>query len=252
MAENDAVADPQTDLKKRARRRLVGAVALALLAVIVLPMVMDHEPRPVAQDIQIRIPKQDAEMPATKSIAEKPASAATPATAAAESPSAVAPAAVAAAAVGVAAAAKSADAAKPADAKSAEVKPADAKAAAKPEAKPEAAAEPAKKPVTQPEPPKEKAVAKKADEAKATAALEGKGGSGQWIVQLGAYQNTGNVKVLMAKLKEMGLHAYTEKLDTPQGPRIRVRSGPYADRDAAVKAQARIKKIGVDGSVAQK
>ncbi len=47
-------------LKKRARRRLVGAAALALLAAIVLPIVMDHEPRPANQDIQVRIPSQDA------------------------------------------------------------------------------------------------------------------------------------------------------------------------------------------------
>lgn len=248
MAENDAVADPQTDLKKRARRRLVGAVALALLAVIVLPMVMDHEPRPAAQDIQIRIPKQDADVPAPKSAAEKSAPVAAPIPSA-ESPSAVAPAAIAAAAGGVAAAVKPVEGAKPAEAKPAEVKLAETTVV---EAKAEAAAESAKKPVAKPDAPKEKAVAKKTDEAKAAAALEGKSSSGQWIVQLGAYQNTGNVKVLMAKIKEMGLHAYTEKLDTPQGPRIRVRSGPYADRDAAVKAQARIKKIGVDGSVAQK
>lgn len=55
--ENDAVLQ----LKKRARRRLVGAVALALTAVIVLPMIMDHEPRPPQQDIQVRIPSQDGE-----------------------------------------------------------------------------------------------------------------------------------------------------------------------------------------------
>ena len=54
MANDDA----QTDLKKRARRRLVGAAALALLAVIVLPMIMDPEPKPVGEDIQVRIPSE--------------------------------------------------------------------------------------------------------------------------------------------------------------------------------------------------
>jgi DedD protein len=39
------------DIKKRARRRLVGAAALALLAAIVLPMMMDQEPRSASQDI---------------------------------------------------------------------------------------------------------------------------------------------------------------------------------------------------------
>lgn len=55
MADNDS----QIDLKKRARRRLVGSAALALAAVIILPMVMDHEPRQVAPDVQIRIPSQE-------------------------------------------------------------------------------------------------------------------------------------------------------------------------------------------------
>ena len=55
MADNDS----QIDLKKRARRRLVGSAALALAAAIVLPMVMDHEPRPPSQDVQIRIPSQE-------------------------------------------------------------------------------------------------------------------------------------------------------------------------------------------------
>jgi DedD protein len=51
--------DPQLQLKKRARRRLVGAVAFAGLAAVVLPMVMDEEPKRPAQDVQIRIPGQD-------------------------------------------------------------------------------------------------------------------------------------------------------------------------------------------------
>jgi DedD protein len=53
------MAEQQQDvetLKRRGRRRLVGAVALALLAVIVLPMVFDDEPRPVAPPVSIRIP----------------------------------------------------------------------------------------------------------------------------------------------------------------------------------------------------
>jgi len=41
MAENEDV----NTLKRRGRRRLVGAIALVLAAVIVLPMVFDSEPR---------------------------------------------------------------------------------------------------------------------------------------------------------------------------------------------------------------
>ena len=43
-------------LKRRGRRRLVGAVALVLAAVIVLPMVFDPEPRGTPSAVNVRIP----------------------------------------------------------------------------------------------------------------------------------------------------------------------------------------------------
>jgi DedD protein len=46
-------------LKRRSRRRLVGAVALVLLAVIVLPMVFDTEPRQTEPTVSVRIPPED-------------------------------------------------------------------------------------------------------------------------------------------------------------------------------------------------
>ena len=54
-------AEKQQDvetLKRRGRRRLVGAVALVLAAVIVLPMVFDPEPRGTAP-VSVRIPAED-------------------------------------------------------------------------------------------------------------------------------------------------------------------------------------------------
>jgi DedD protein len=48
-------------LKRRSRRRLVGAVALVLLAVIVLPMVFDTEPRQTEPTVSVRIPPEDEE-----------------------------------------------------------------------------------------------------------------------------------------------------------------------------------------------
>jgi DedD protein len=44
------------ELKKRSRRRLVGAATLALIAAIILPMVMDGEPVKPSQEIQVTIP----------------------------------------------------------------------------------------------------------------------------------------------------------------------------------------------------
>jgi len=53
-------------LKRRSRRRLVGAVALVLLAVIVLPMVFDTEPRQTEPTVSVRIPPEDEEKFAPK------------------------------------------------------------------------------------------------------------------------------------------------------------------------------------------
>lgn len=46
-------------LRRRGRRRLVGAIALVLLAAIVLPMVFDPEPMPGAPPVSVRIPGED-------------------------------------------------------------------------------------------------------------------------------------------------------------------------------------------------
>jgi DedD protein len=46
-------------LKRRGRRRLVGAVALVLLAVLVLPMVFDPEPKSTLPPMSVRIPPEN-------------------------------------------------------------------------------------------------------------------------------------------------------------------------------------------------
>jgi DedD protein len=56
MAEQQQDVDT---LKRRGRRRLVGAVALVLAAVIVLPMVFDPEPRRSAPPVSVKIPGED-------------------------------------------------------------------------------------------------------------------------------------------------------------------------------------------------
>jgi DedD protein len=54
-----AEAQDVDTLKRRGRRRLVGAVALVLAAVIVLPMVFDPEPRKSHPPVSVRIPGED-------------------------------------------------------------------------------------------------------------------------------------------------------------------------------------------------
>ena len=69
------MAEEQQDvetLKKRGRRRLVGAVALVLLAVIVLPMVFDPEPKSTLPPVSVRIPGEN-ETPFAPKLPAKPA-----------------------------------------------------------------------------------------------------------------------------------------------------------------------------------
>jgi DedD protein len=59
-------------LKRRGRRRLVGALALVLAAVIVLPMVFDQEPRGTGSTVSVRIPGENETPFAPKPPAKKP------------------------------------------------------------------------------------------------------------------------------------------------------------------------------------
>jgi len=49
-----------TLLRRRARRRLVGAIALVVLIVVLLPIILDQQPRSVTQTLTVQIPSQDA------------------------------------------------------------------------------------------------------------------------------------------------------------------------------------------------
>jgi len=47
------------EMKRKARRRLVGAIVLALAAAIVVPMLLEKEPRPLGEDVSVQIPPVD-------------------------------------------------------------------------------------------------------------------------------------------------------------------------------------------------
>lgn len=245
MEDNDA----QLQLEKRARRRLVGAVAFVSVVAVVLPMVMDHEPRQALQDVEIRIPGQD-EKPFAPKFAVEPVAppAAKPAEAAPVAPAATDKADVQPNAR-VVELVRDKDEDKPA-AKAPEkvIEKAPEKPVAK--AVDKLAEKPADKPADKP--------AAKPDEAKRAAAiLAGQSGetpaakaAGEYLVLIGAFTSEANVKNLKSKLAEQGIKVYSEPLDTPQGRKTRVRAGPFASREAAEKALAKMQKIGVSGVVA--
>jgi len=71
------VTQDELALRRRARRRLVGAVAIALTSVVVLPMLFDSAPKPLGPEVDIRIPAQDtpfeAVLPVTPPVQAEPA-----------------------------------------------------------------------------------------------------------------------------------------------------------------------------------
>ncbi|SEL13068.1 SPOR domain-containing protein [Nitrosovibrio tenuis] len=54
------VSEEEIQLRKRARRRLVGAVTLVVAAIVILPMLLDSKPEERSQEIDIRIPAEDS------------------------------------------------------------------------------------------------------------------------------------------------------------------------------------------------
>lgn len=208
-----SISDEELQLKKRARRRLVGAVALVTLVVIFLPMVLESEPKPVGEDIAIRIPSQDD----NDSVAKSLPAAAKPVAPAPVQPVVAEPEPVSAQPVTVVAAVPVA----PATATPAETNPQDAA------------------PTPAPPPKTEQAV--------------GSGAQPQFLVLLGAFSSTANATQRQAKLAALGIKFYSETAKTPTGEKIRVRAGPYASRQEAEKVRDMLKGKGIqDGLVAEK
>src|SRR6266508_996099 len=47
------------ELRRKARRRLVGAIVLALAAAVLLPLLLEKEPKPLGDDVSVQIPPVD-------------------------------------------------------------------------------------------------------------------------------------------------------------------------------------------------
>lgn len=227
----DQVNEQEIQFKKRARRRLVGAVALVLLMITVLPMVLDDRSgKTPQQEIAITIPSQDGAAFTSKIVP------AAPLTALPESPPAAAPADV------PATTAPSAENVKPVEAtsnKNIEVAP------------PAPAAPLSDKPADVRVAPPAQDVAQKAPlEKKQSEPNSSKGNA--FSVQIGVFSDPANVKQLQQKLLSQGYKSYTEKVDTAKGEKIRLRAGPFGTRDTAESALAKIKDSGLSGMVVTK
>ncbi|MCX7230096.1 MAG: SPOR domain-containing protein [Burkholderiales bacterium] len=221
----DGDVDPALPQKKRARHRLIGAIALCLLAAIVVPLLLDSEPKRPSSDVAIVIPSRDTPLPAR--VAEvKPVDAKGGDTKSGDVKEGDAKSTDS----------KSADA-KSADSKGSDAKSADAKAADPKPADPKSAkAEPRKDGKDE--------IAQLADAAQARAK-----GEGRYLLQVGAYANESGAATAVERVQATGLRAFTEKIKTDRGDRVRVRVGPFTSRDAAEQARTQLQAAGVQAAM---
>ena len=95
--KNTDISAAEIELKRRGRRRLIGAITLGLLAIVFLPMVFDREPKRTGapakmQEIQVQIPPKEGLPPLPAPTAPPPTVTAAPAPATAiETPVAATP-----------------------------------------------------------------------------------------------------------------------------------------------------------------
>jgi DedD protein len=234
------------ELRRRARRRLVGAIVLALGAAVIVPMLLESDPKPLGDDVAVKIPPVDdgkfvnqlngpqgkSETPSTKALdvrKETPPQSDSPATrsvAEAEKAVVAPPAKISKYDTAISADKATTSAAPP------PTPPAPVAAAPEtPAAKIEAKASP-------PAPPDTTVT------ASAQAVREG------FAVQLAAYSDDKGANALASRLKRSGYPAYTEPLKTSRGTLWRVRVGPYPSRDAATGIRDKLKAEGQSGIVA--
>lgn len=202
------IDEQEIQFKKKARRRLVGAIALVLLMVTILPMVLDDRSANLPQqEIAISIPSQDGDE-FTSSVTPYIPKPDTPDEAALV--------------------ASEPEKAQGTTAESAELSQKDAVAISSPVIKPQS------DPATGTKPAVNTASPIKAP---------------TYSVQIGVFSDAANVRQLEEKLKAKGLKSSTEKLQTPQGEKIRLRVGPFATRALAEEALTDIKDAGLSGMV---
>lgn len=190
LLDDEFHTDPTLALKRRARRRLIGAVLMVLLAVIIFPLILDKEPKPKETPVVIQMSGQP-DKPVSKTIA-KPFE-----------EELIDPPEVISKSISVA-------------------KPADKPATKKNEVSPTSA-----KPIT--EPVKEPV----------------KTDVHRFVLQTGSYATPDKIKEARSKVEATGLKTFVQVVQTKEGERTRVRVGPFANKEEAEAAQAKLKSAGI-------
>lgn len=231
------------DLRGRARRRLIGALALVLAAVIVVPMLFDSSPPPDQASAPVVIPA--IVPPATNGLAP----AVTPPQPADSGTLSEAPQDEALQGNGNAVDSSGQVQPDPAQ-QAAAVPPSDSMPAAE---EPAPEPKPAEKPAPTPEP---KATNDRTDDGSvAIALLEGRtpakaatpAAKGSFVLQIAAYTTDKDAQLRRDRLVAAGVtNAYVENASSGGKATYRLRVGPFPTRDAAQAAQARLRALGYD------
>ena len=249
------VSEEELQLKKRARRRLIGAIALVAAVAAVLPMVLDSEPKPTSQEVSIQIPAPGVKgsvatnapgMPATATKAPPAAKGEAKVEPNTETKAPAAPAVTTAPAPVVAPVAPPVEKPVPKVVETAPAKAAEKPATAAAAGTPDKALAKAIERMTErgAEGAPEKGPAKGADKAAAPKAVPG-----SFFIQVIALADADKAKQSQQKIAEAGVRAYTEVVTTGGGKVTRVRAGPFATREEAEKAQAKLQGMGFEGKV---
>jgi DedD protein len=247
--------DPTLPEKQRARRRLVGAIALVVAAIVILPMVLDSHPKPVTGDIAIDIPNRPATVPSQASddsgedtqagvAPDQADTSQTPAgTDTAVAGIASAPVAGAAGKQGKAAQERSnANAAAPAA--QAPSKQADSKSTPAKQAKSgESSVQTARSSAGHSD---KAAVAPAPSPAQADSGTPAAPPGARFALQLGVFADDARARGWETKLKAAGVPAYVEHRKQADGKtRSWLLAGPFADRAAASAAIAKVRDAGL-------
>jgi DedD protein len=248
-----AAPDAVAQARIRARRRLIGATVLLGIGIVGFPLLFETQPRPIPVDIPIEIPRRETAPP----LALPPAQ---PASAARVLPPPVPDAQPTPAAPPVITE-READQGRevpPANSTVTAGGPNSARPAAPASApKPAVAAAPAARPAVAASAPAASPAPRAADDGRrAQALLEDKpaarasdNASGRMVVQVGAYTDADKLREARQKVEKLGLKTYTQVVEADGAKRTRVRVGPFATRDEADKAAARIKAAGLPVAV---
>ncbi len=73
--------------------------------------------------------------------------------------------------------------------------------------------------------------------------------TGRFVIQVGAFATQEKVDELRRKLNSAGIKSFTQKVATSSGDKIRVRVGPFLDKSSADKVKAQLQKLGLNATL---